>query len=126
MPTNFGFVRVAAAVPPLALADPAANAARTLESLRQAEDLGVAVIAFPELGLTGYTCHDLFHQPVLLRAAAHALEGLANQSARVFSGLAVVGLPWVVDDQVFNTAAVVSGGRVLGVVPKSFLPNYSE
>src|SRR5438045_2476773 len=99
---NYGFVRVAAGVPALALADPATNARRMLELLRQAAKQGVAVAVFPEMGMTGYTCHDLFHQPILLRAAAAALEELAAQATNVFNGLAVIGLPVVVDHQVFN------------------------
>jgi NAD+ synthase (glutamine-hydrolysing) len=126
MADHFGFVRVAAAVPPLVLADPAANAGRTLALLRDAAELGAAVVAFPELGLTGYTCHDLFHQPTLLDAAATALEQLAREAEAVFPGIAVVGLPVVADDQVFNAAAVIHAGRVLGLVPKSYLPTYKE
>lgn len=75
MAAHFGFVRVAAAVPPLALADPATNAWRTLDLLSEAESQRVAVIVFPELGLTGYTCHDLFHQPTLLSALSLSWNG---------------------------------------------------
>src|SRR5262245_28229213 len=107
MNAQFGFLRVGAAVPSLALADPTTNVQRILALLRQAEQQPVAVVVFPELGLTGYTCHDLFHQPVLLRAAAQALEDLASRAAKVFRGMAVVGLPLVVDDQVFNCAAAI-------------------
>src|SRR5438105_6869332 len=121
-----GFVRVAAAVPTLRVGDPAFNADRTLGLLELAGKDGVEVVVFPEMGLTGYTCGDLFHQTTLLRAALQALDRLAGRAARVYRGLAVVGLPVVVDDQVFNCAAVVSRGRVLGVVPKSYLPNYKE
>jgi NAD+ synthase (glutamine-hydrolysing) len=113
-------------VPLLRVGDPAYNAGRTLGLLERAQAEGVEVLVFPELGLTGYTCGDLFHQPVLLSAAVAALERVAGRGARVYRGLAVVGLPLVVDDQVFNCAAVVSRGRVLGVVPKSYLPNYKE
>ncbi|MFL5328238.1 MAG: NAD(+) synthase [Gemmataceae bacterium] len=123
---HYGFVRVAAATPALALADPATNAKRTLDLIRQATKQRVAIVVFPEMGLTGYTCHDLFHQPTLLRAAATALEDLVSQAELFFDGLAVVGLPLVVDHQVFNCAAVFAGGRVLGIVPKSYLPNYKE
>jgi len=126
MAAHFGFVRVAAAVPPLALADPATNATQTRALLRDAAQSGAAVAVFPELGLTGYTCHDLVHQSALLHAATAALEQLVRDSAGVFGGLAIVGLPIVVDDQVFNAAAVFHAGRVLGIVPKSFLPTYGE
>ena len=121
---HYGFARVAACSPALALADPATNGQRTLELLRDAGKQNVAVAVFPEMGLTGYTCHDLFHQSTLLRAAVAALEDLAAEAADVYDGLAVVGLPVIVDHQVFNCAAAFAGGRVLGIVPKSFLPNY--
>jgi NAD+ synthase (glutamine-hydrolysing) len=121
-----GFVRVAAAVPTLKVGDPAFNADRTLGLLERAANNGVEVVVFPEMGLTGYTCGDLFHQTTLLRAALAELDRLAGRSARAFRGLAVVGLPMVVDDQVFNCAAVLHRGRALGVVPKSYLPNYKE
>src|SRR4051812_30766194 len=121
-----GFVRAAAAVPVLRVADPVFNADRTLGLLERAAGEGVEIVVFPEMGLTGYTCADLFHQTTLLRAALAELDRLAGRAARVFRGLAVVGLPIVVDDQVFNTAAVLHRGRVLGIVPKSYLPNYKE
>ncbi len=121
-----GFVRVAAAVPTLRVGDPAFNADRTLGLLDRAAAEGVEVVVFPEMGLTGYTCGDLFHQTVLLRTALAELDRLAGKSARGFRGLAVVGLPVVVDDQVFNCAAVLHRGQVLGLIPKSYLPNYKE
>ena len=121
-----GFVRVAAAVPTLRVGDPVFNADRTLGLLERAAADGVEVVVFPEMGLTGYTCGDLFHQTTLLRTASQELDRLAKQSAAKFHGLAVVGLPVVVDDQVFNCAAVLHRGRVLGLAPKSYLPNYKE
>jgi NAD+ synthase (glutamine-hydrolysing) len=126
MSHHHGFVRVAAAVPPLALAEPAANADRCLELLTQAGKSETAVAVFPELALSGYTCHDLFHQPTLLTSAVAALEDLVGRAAKVFSGLGVVGLPLLVGDAVFNCAAVFQNGRVLGIVPKSYLANHKE
>src|SRR5262245_60534406 len=121
-----GFVRVAAAAPALRLADCSTNADRLLALMARAEGEGVAVLVFPEMALTGYTCADLFQQETLQRAAVTALGKLAWHSAGVFSGIAVVGLPLLVDDQLFNCAALLQRGRVLGVVPKSFIPNYKE
>ncbi len=121
-----GFLRVAAAMPGLRVADCSHNAERLLELMAQAEKEGVNLLVFPELALTGYTCGDLFHQPVLQQAARQALLRLVDQSEAVFSGLAVLGLPLVADDQVFNCAALVQGGDILGVVPKTYLPNYQE
>ena len=122
----FGFLRVAAATPLVRVADCAFNVAHLLALMRRAEEEHVNVLVFPELAITGYTCADLFHQPVLQRGAAQALEHLVRESAGIFSGLAIVGVPLAVDDLVFNCAAVLHRGRVLGVVPKSFLPNYKE
>src|SRR5690242_13794699 len=122
----FGFLRVAAAVPPVRVADCAFNVEHILSLMRRAEGEGVNVLVFPELALTGYTCADLFHQPVLQRGAVEALGRLVAESVAIYSGLAVVGLPLVVDDRVFNCAAVLHRGELLGIVPKSYLPNYKE
>src|SRR5947209_1670910 len=121
-----GFLRVAAATPLLKVADCAYNAERILGLMARAEEEQVAVLVFPELSLTGYTCADLFQQITLQRGALAALADLARKGAAVFSGLAVVGLPVAVDDQMFNCAALLHRGKVLGVVPKSFIPNYKE
>ncbi len=121
-----GFLRVAALVPPLRVADCAFNADQTLSLLERAGFEGVELAVCPEMGLTGYTCGDLFHLAPLQRAAVVELERLAERAARVFRGLVCVGLPVVVDDRVFNCAAVLHQGRILGVVPKSYLPNYKE
>jgi NAD+ synthase (glutamine-hydrolysing) len=120
-----GFLRVAAATPALRVADCPFNAAQIVSLLRQAESEAMRLVVFPELCLTGYTCADLFQHPTLLRGAIDALEQVARATAD-YSGLAVVGLPLLVDDQVFNVAAVLHQGAVLGVVPKSFIPNYKE
>jgi NAD+ synthase (glutamine-hydrolysing) len=122
---HHGFLRVAAAVPVARVADCAHNAERVIALLDQARQQGVAVVVFPELCLTGYTCADLFQQPVLQRGAIDALTRVTKATAD-FAGLAVAGLPLIVDDQLFNCAAVLHRGKVLGVVPKSFIPNYKE
>ncbi|MHB1424223.1 MAG: NAD(+) synthase [Gemmataceae bacterium] len=123
---SFGFSRVAAATPLLRVADCAFNVEHILALMRRAESAHVNVVVFPELALTGYTCSDLFHQPVLQRGAVEALEHLIQASGGVFSGLAFVGLPLAVDDLVFNCAAALHRGQLLGIVPKSYLPNYKE
>jgi NAD+ synthase (glutamine-hydrolysing) len=123
---HYGFLRVAAGCPELLVADPAFNADRTLDLLARAEQLGVNLAVFPEMGLTGYTCHDLYHTLPLQRAAAAALARVVTQGAKVFRGVAVVGLPLAIDGQLFNCAAVFHAGRLLGVIPKSYLPNYKE
>src|SRR5262245_9020893 len=121
-----GFLRVATATPALRVADCPFNASAVVALLRRAESEAVRLVVFPELCLTGYTCADLFQHPTLLRAALEALAQVTRATAGDYSGLAVVGLPLLVDDQVFNVAAVLHRGRVIGVVPKSFIPNYKE
>jgi NAD+ synthase (glutamine-hydrolysing) len=119
-----GFLRVAAASPELRVGDVAFNVDRTLGLLAEAERAGVNLVVFPEMGLTGYTCYDLFHTRPLQRAAESGLQTLLQENN--YRGVLVVGLPIAVDGQLFNTAAVIHGGKLLGFVPKSYLPNYKE
>src|SRR5438093_7034519 len=120
-----GFVRVAAAVPALRVADCEYNAGRIVGLLGRATHAGVGVLAFPELALTGYTCGDLFHHPPLLQGALAGLQTVVK-ATHGFPGVVVVGVPLRIDDQLFNCAAVIFNGKVLGLVPKSYLPNYKE
>ncbi|HEY2784202.1 MAG TPA: NAD(+) synthase, partial [Fimbriiglobus sp.] len=120
------FLRVGVACPELRVADCQFNAGRMLDLLRDAGGQGVDLVVFPECGLTGYTCHDLFHQPALQRSAVAALETILAAARENFGGVAVVGLPLAANGAVFNCAAVIAGGTLLGVVPKSYLPTYKE
>ncbi|NUP86589.1 MAG: NAD(+) synthase [Burkholderiaceae bacterium] len=120
-----GFARVAVCVPEVRIAQPQHNAQATLELLAQAAGQGAALALFPELGLSAYTCDDLFHQRALLDACEQALATVIEGS-RAHAVLAVVGLPLRVQQRLYNCAAVVHMGRLLGVVPKSYLPNYAE
>lgn len=122
----FGFARVATAVPELHLAAPNANARETIQMLAAAEDEGVDVVVFPELGLTGYTCGDLFSQSALIDAAWTALDSVRLATSERFQGLAVVGAPVRHLGRLFNCAAVLAHGMILGLVPKTHLPNYQE
>ena len=122
---SHGFARVAVAIPRCRIADPAYNVEQTLNLARQAADQGAALVAFPELGLSAYSCDDLFHQKALLDACEDALAAIVEASGTLPLAM-VVGLPLRVNHQLFNCAAVVAGGRVLGLVPKSYLPNYGE
>lgn len=124
-PATHGHVRVATAVPAVRVADPAFNARATVAMLERAAGEAVSLVVCPELGLTAYTCDDLFHQRALLDAAEAALLEVAAATARL-PLVAVVGLPLRVDQRLFNVAAVLCAGRVLGVQPKSYLPNYGE
>jgi len=124
-PYRHDLVRVAAAVPFVRLGDPQVDAERTVDLARQAHDDDAAVVVFPELGLVGYSNQDLFHQDALLHAALDALGAVRDASVDLRPVL-VAGLPLRVGHQLFNVAVVVHRGRVLGVVPKSYLPNYRE
>ena len=120
---NLGFVKVAAAVPTVAVADCSTNAAQIEALMLSAEAAGVAVTLFPELSLTGATCGDLLMQRALLEAAEAALQHLVDVSAEL-KGAFVVGLPVEVRGSVYNCAAVISRGAIVGVVPKSFLSDH--
>ncbi|NOY79870.1 MAG: NAD(+) synthase [Kiritimatiellaeota bacterium] len=120
-----GYIRVAAAAPRLHVGAVRRNAAAVLELARQAEARGAVLAVFPELCLTAYTCGDLFHQSALLDAAEQGLDQVRRASAEL-SCLLTVGLPVRHEGRLFNCAAVVQGGRILGVVPKQYLPAYNE
>jgi NAD+ synthase (glutamine-hydrolysing) len=120
-----GFARVAACTIPVAVADPAANAAMVLDQARQLHDDGVAVAVFPELCLSGYAIDDLLMQDTLLEAVLDALADIKAASVELMTTL-VVGAPLLVGSRLLNAAVVVHRGRILGVAPKSYLPNYRE
>ncbi len=130
-PTSFfnlyrhNFVRVALGIPEVRVADPAFNSAQVVALMRQAAERDALLVAFPELGLSAYSCEDLFHQQALLDASRDALIKILEAS-RELSVIAVVGLPVRIDHLLFNCAAVVHRGRLLGLVPKTYLPNYRE
>jgi NAD+ synthase (glutamine-hydrolysing) len=122
---SHNFARVAVAVPTVRVADPAYNAEQTIALMRQAAERRACLALFPELGLSAYSCDDLFHQRALLDGVDEALRAVVAAS-RELSLVAVVGLPLQVDHLLFNCAAVVAAGRILGVVPKTYLPTYRE
>jgi len=120
-----GFARVAACTIPVAIADPAANAATVLAQVRECHDEGVAVVVFPELSLCGYAVDDLLMQDILLTEVLRAIDELVAASADLLSAI-VVGAPLVHGTRVLNCAVVIHRGTVLGVAPKSYLPTYRE
>ena len=120
-----GFLKVACATPAIRVADTDYNAGQITDLIGRAAEAGAKLVLFPELCVTGYTCGDLFLQRTLKDGALDALHRIAEATGG--SGLvAVVGCPLEVQDKLYNCAAVLSGGRVLGVVPKTFVPNYGE
>ena len=120
-----GFVKIAAATPDLRVADCAYNASEIVKQAKQAAAKGAHLVVFPELCLTGYTCGDLFLQRTLLDGALAALDTVRRETAELNAAV-VVGLPLVQQGKLFNVAAVLCGGKIEGVVPKQFIPNYSE
>ncbi len=122
---NFGFIRVAAAVPTVQVANTTYNAKQTLELIKQAVGQSVRVVVFPELGLTGYTCGDLFLQPTLLDGAEAALATLLKQTQKL-DIVFIVGMPVRADTVLLNAAVVCYKGQICGIIPKTYLPNYNE
>ena len=120
-----GFVKIAAATPDLHVADCTYNASEIVKLAKQAADRGAKLIVFPELCLTGYTCGDLFLQQTLLDGALSALETVRRETAGLNAAV-VVGLPLMHEGKLYNAAAVLCGGKIEGVTPKQFIPNYSE
>lgn len=122
---SHGFVRVAVCVPYLRVADPLYNSARTVALATRASEMNAAVALFPELGISAYSNEDLFHQDALLEATAAGIEEIVTAS-RTLTPVLLVGAPLRFEQRLFNCAVVIYQGRVLGIVPKSYLPNYRE
>ena len=120
-----GFIRVGAVSPRVRVADCVFNAAKIIEAMRSAADMGVKLLVTPELSLTGYTCGDLFGQTVLLKGAENALSEVLKASVGIDT-IVAVGLPVSHCGKLYNCAAILQNGKLLGVVPKGNLPNYSE
>ncbi len=120
-----GFIKVAATCTQVHVANPAANATHIIERMKETHDAGAHLVVFPELCITGYTCGDLFHMDSLQQAAVAALEQVVLAS-RAFSPVYVVGLPLRHRHKLYNVAAVLQAGRLLGLVPKTYLPGYGE
>ena len=120
-----GFVKTAAITPTVKVADTEYNAGEIIRLMTEAAENGAKIIVFPELCLTGYTCGDLFLQETLLVSAREQLFRIAEAS-EALDGLIFVGLPWMKDGKLYNVAAVISRGEILGLVPKTNIPNYGE
>ena len=120
-----GFIKVAVATPEVKVADCGFNAGQTIQLLQEAEEQGVKVLVFPELGITGYTCGDLVFQDTLLENAKKKMWEIADATAEkdVF---VFVGLPLMIKGKLYNVAAAIQNGELLGLVPKYSIPNYSE
>ena len=122
---KFGFVKVAAAIPAVKVADCKFNAQQTETQIMVADGKGVQIVIFPELNLTGYSCGDLFSHRILIEQAEMALMQVVNNT-RQLDIVSIVGMPVVVNSTLANCAVVFQCGKILGVVPKTYLPNYKE
>lgn len=120
-----GFIKVAAATPKIRVADAAYNARQICRMMDETEKEGAGIVVFPELCMTGYTCGDLFTQEILLKDAAEGLHEVADYT-KDKNGLYFVGVPLAVEGELYNVAAAVNRGKILGFTTKSFLPNYGE
>ncbi len=120
-----GFVRIAAAIPEVRVANCTFNATAIIKQIEQAAKKQVSVVVFPELCITGYTCADLFFQERLLSDAHNALNEILLRTCDL-NLLSIVGMPWRVGDELYNVAIVIGQGKILGIVPKTFLPNHNE
>ena len=122
---NYGFIKVAAASPNVTVANPDKNSDEIIKAVRTAADLGVKLLVTPELGVTGYTCGDLFLQKRLYESSMTALRKIMSETAPL-DIVTIVGVPLKVGSELYNCAAVIYHGELLGVVPKRNLPNYAE
>ena len=123
MNRRFGFVKVAAATPLVKVADCHSNAEAMDKMTAEAMERGVSIVVFPELSLTGYTCGDLFLQSRIIEAGDEALEMLLATPRPIVS---IVGMPIYYKNNLYNCAVVIANGKICGIVPKSYIPNYSE
>ncbi|MCU9614403.1 NAD(+) synthase [Caldibacillus lycopersici] len=122
---DYGFIRAGVAVPTLQIGNPVYNCKEIAQLIKKAAEENVKVLGFPELSITGYTSADLFHQRHLLKESEKALKMLIEEVASI-NMLVAVGMPLECDNQLFNTAVIFQAGKILGVVPKTFIPNYNE
>ena len=120
-----GFARVGAVVPKLKVGDTEFNCNEIIKQIEIANNNNIQIAVFPELCVTGYTCQDLFEQDILLEYAEKALNKIINYTNNL-DIICIIGMPIKAENQLFNTAVVIQKGRILGIVPKTFIPNYSE
>ena len=122
---EYGFIRVGAIVNKLSLANPMKNAEEIIKEIKKAVKLGVSIVTTPELSITGYTCGDLFLQDQLLVDSENALQKVLEET-KSLDIISILGMPIRHDNQLFNCAVVIQKGKILGIVPKTYIPNYQE
>lgn len=120
-----GFLNVAAVTPKIKVADTEYNGNQVRKEMKAAAEAGAKIIVFPELCLTGYTCNDLFGQQILIDEAKEELRKTVEETKEL-DCIVFVGLPLMVKGKLYNVAAAINRGRLLGIVPKYAIPNYAE
>lgn len=125
MNKKFGYVRVAASVPELKVANVEFNTKEVIKEIKSLNKEGVQIVTFPELCLTGYTCADLFSQDILITKSKEAIKEVMDET-KSLDVISIIGAPIVCDNQLFNCAIVINKGEILGIVPKTYIPNYGE
>ncbi len=123
--SHYGYIKAAAVVPKLKVADPLWNAAEMSAQAKEAYVRGARIIVFPELSITGYTAGDLFHQKVLWESSEQALD-MIKEGTEGLDALIFVGMPLVINGMIFNTAVALNKGKILGIIPKTSIPGYKE
>ncbi|MCD7775516.1 MAG: NAD(+) synthase [Clostridiales bacterium] len=119
------YVRAVCAVPEISVGDPYFNTDKILEKMKEAGEVNADILVFPELAVTGYTCGDLFFQQRLLKCAAECLKKITDESRR-YDFCTVVGAPLEIKGELYNCAVIVTNGKINGIVPKTFIPEYNE
>ena len=122
---KYGYVRVGAITPNLKVGNVSFNVKEIIKLIKEANNKGVQIVTLPELSLTGYTCNDLFHQDVLLDESLKGLELILKETSKL-NIIAIIGMPISLDNQLFNVGVVINKGKILGMIPKTYIPNYSE
>ncbi|HAB67455.1 MAG TPA: NAD(+) synthase [Firmicutes bacterium] len=125
MNKTYGYARVAASVPELKVGNVEFNTKEVIKEIKDLNKEGVQIVTFPELCLTGYTCADLFSQDILLTKSKDAIKKVMNET-KSLDIISIIGAPIVCDNQLFNCAIVINKGEILGIVPKTYIPNYGE
>lgn len=125
MNKSYGYVRVAASVPELKVASVEFNTKEVIKEIKALNKEGVQIVTFPELCLTGYTCADLFSQDILITKSKEAIKNVMEET-KTLDVISIIGSPIVCDNQLFNCAVVINKGEILGIVPKTYIPNYGE
>lgn len=125
MNKKYGYVRVAASVPELKVANVEFNTKEVIKEIKSLDKEGVQIVTFPELCLTGYTCADLFSQDILISKSKEAIKNVMD-GTKSLDIISIIGAPIVCDNQLFNCAVVINKGEILGIVPKTYIPNYGE